>query len=48
VFIASGYSETDRVKEALKIGAISYIKKPYYLHKIGIPVKETLLQRYPA
>ena len=40
--IASGYSETERVKEALQIGARSYIKKPYHLEKIGVAVKEAL------
>ncbi|MGD0210210.1 MAG: response regulator [Desulfomonilia bacterium] len=40
--IASGYSETDRVKEAMKMGAVSYIKKPYLFQKIGVAVKEAL------
>jgi two-component system, cell cycle sensor histidine kinase and response regulator CckA len=40
--IASGYSETDRVKEVQKLGAGEYIKKPYTLEKIGIAVKEEL------
>ena len=40
--IASGYSDTDRVKEALRIGALSYIKKPYLFQKIGVAVKEAL------
>ena len=40
--IASGYSETDRVKEAQRLGAGEYIKKPYTLEKIGIAVKEEL------
>ena len=37
--ITSGYSETDRVKEAQRLGAESYIKKPYNLEKIGLSVK---------
>jgi PAS domain S-box-containing protein len=37
--ITSGYSETDRVKEAQKLGATSYVKKPYLLEKIGRVVK---------
>ena len=41
--IASGYSDTDRVKEALRIGAVSYIKKPYLLQKIGVAIKEALI-----
>ena len=40
--IASGFSETDRVKEAQRLGAGKYIKKPYTLEKIGIAVKEEL------
>jgi PAS domain S-box-containing protein len=40
--IASGFSETDRVKEAQRLGAGKYIKKPYTLEKIGIAVKEGL------
>ncbi len=40
--IASGYSDTDRVKEALRIGAVSYIKKPYLLQKIGVAIKDAL------
>jgi len=38
--IASGFSETERVKEALRLGASQYIKKPYTLEKIGLAVKE--------
>jgi PAS domain S-box-containing protein len=40
--IASGYSETDRVKEAQKLGATSYVKKPYLLDKIGQVVRDEL------
>ncbi len=40
--IASGFSETQRVKEAQRLGAGKYIKKPYDLEKIGIAVKEEL------
>ncbi len=38
--IASGYSETERVKEVREIGARRYIKKPYSLEEIGVAVKE--------
>jgi signal transduction histidine kinase len=37
--IASGYSETDRVKAAQKLGAGAYVKKPYTLESIGLAVK---------
>ena len=40
--IASGYSETHRVKEARKLGAGQYIRKPYTLEKIGISVRDEL------
>jgi YesN/AraC family two-component response regulator len=40
--IASGYSETDRVKEAQRLGVGQYIKKPYSLENIGIAVKKEL------
>jgi PAS domain S-box-containing protein len=40
--IASGFSETDRVKEAQRLGAGAYIKKPYTLEKIGMAVKAEL------
>ena len=40
--IASGFSETDRVKELQRLGAGAYIKKPFLLEKIGIAVKEEL------
>ncbi|MBL7178270.1 MAG: PAS domain S-box protein [Desulfobacteraceae bacterium] len=40
--IASGFSETDRVKEAKRLGAGAYVKKPYVLEKIGVVIKEEL------
>ena len=40
--IASGYSESERVKEAQKIGAGAYIKKPYLIEKFGRAVKKGL------
>jgi len=40
--IASGSSETGRVKEAQRLGAGKYIKKPYTLEKIAQAVKEEL------
>jgi two-component system cell cycle sensor histidine kinase/response regulator CckA len=33
--IASGYSESDRVREAQRLGVGGYIQKPYTLHKIA-------------
>lgn len=40
--IASGFSETDSVKEVQGLGAGGYIKKPFLLEKIGLAVKEEL------
>ena len=40
--IASGYSESIRVKEALELGAGTYVKKPYLLEKIGHAIRAEL------
>ncbi len=40
--IASGYSKTERVKEAQRLGAGEYIKKPYTFEKIGLAVRAAL------
>ncbi len=40
--IASGFSETDRVREAQRLGAGAYVKKPYLLQQIGLAVRGEL------
>ncbi|TKB12376.1 DUF3365 domain-containing protein [Desulforhopalus sp. IMCC35007] len=40
--IASGFSESDRLKEAQHLGAGEYVKKPYSLERIGMAVKNGL------
>ena len=40
--IASGFSATDRVTEAHKLGVGTYIKKPYLMGEIGIAIKHEL------
>lgn len=40
--IASGYAENERVREALRIGAGAYIKKPFTLEVIGVAVRSEL------
>ena len=40
--IASGFSETDRVKNAQRLGAGKYIKKPYTIESLGLAVKQEL------
>jgi PAS domain S-box-containing protein len=42
--IASGFSETQEVKTAQKLGAGNYIKKPYILEKIGLAIREELVK----
>jgi DNA-binding NtrC family response regulator len=42
VIIASGFSETDRVREAIKLGAGAYIKKPYSIEEIGLAIRKEL------
>jgi PAS domain S-box-containing protein len=46
--IASGYSETDRVKKAQQLGAGKYVKKPYTVQKIGLAVKSELEKQQRA
>lgn len=40
--IASGFSETDRVRELQRMGAGEYIRKPYSLERIGLSVRKAL------
>jgi len=40
--IASGFSETEHVKETLRLGAGAYIKKPYSFEEIGRIIKDEL------
>lgn len=40
--IVSGFSETDRVRKAQKMGAGAFVRKPYILEKIGFAVRTEL------
>jgi signal transduction histidine kinase/CheY-like chemotaxis protein len=40
--LVSGFSQTDRVREAQRLGAGAYIKKPYVLETIGMALREEL------
>jgi CheY-like chemotaxis protein len=40
--IVSGFSETERVKKALELGAGAYVRKPYILEKIGMAIRKEL------
>jgi len=43
--IVSGFSETERIKEAQRLGAGPYVKKPYLMASIGRAVRDELLNR---
>jgi DNA-binding NarL/FixJ family response regulator len=45
--ITSGFSETDRVKEAQKLGAGAYVKKPYLMETFAIAVRTELDKKTP-
>ena len=40
--IVSGFSETERVKEAQNLGAGAYIKKPYVMETLGMAIRNEL------
>jgi signal transduction histidine kinase/ActR/RegA family two-component response regulator len=40
--LVSGFSETEWVKEAQKLGAGAYVRKPYLMEKIGVAVRDEL------
>jgi PAS domain S-box-containing protein len=40
--LVSGFSETERVRETQRLGAGSYVRKPYLLEKIGLAVRNEL------
>jgi len=40
--IVSGFSETEKVREAQALGAGAYVRKPYMLEKIGLAIRQEL------
>ena len=40
--VASGYAETDRVREIRRLGAGAYLKKPYTLEKLALAIRREL------
>jgi len=40
--IVSGFAQTKRVKQAQRLGAGTYVKKPFLLQKIGLAVRKEL------
>jgi len=45
VILVSGFSETERVGEAQKLGAGAYVKKPYVLERIGVAIRDELAKK---
>ena len=46
--LVSGYAETERVQQALRLGAGAYVRKPYALEKIGEAVRKELDKNPPS
>jgi signal transduction histidine kinase/DNA-binding response OmpR family regulator len=46
--IASGFSETERVKEAERLGVGKYIRKPYTMQILGKAIREVMESSTPA
>ena len=40
--LVSGFSETDRVRKAQRLGAGGYVKKPYVMETIGLALRKEL------
>jgi CheY-like chemotaxis protein len=40
--IVSGFSETERVREAQDLGAGTFVRKPYIMEKIGLAARQEL------
>ncbi len=45
--IVSGFSETDRIRQAQEIGAGEFIRKPYTMEKIGLSIRKELDRKCP-
>lgn len=43
--LVSGFSETERVREAQQLGAGTYVKKPYLMEKIGVAIRDELARK---
>ena len=43
--IVSGFSETDRVRSAQKLGVGAYVRKPYVLEQLGVAIRNELHKR---
>ena len=45
VILTSGYAETDRVKQAQKLGAGAFIRKPYAMEGLGQEIRKELARK---
>ena len=45
VIIASGFSETQSIREIQRLGSIQYLKKPYTMERIGLAIRGELVKR---
>nr|WP_321465261.1 cache domain-containing protein [uncultured Desulfobulbus sp.] len=43
--ITSGFSQTDRVAEAIRLGVGQYIKKPYMISNLGLAIRKELARK---
>jgi len=46
--IVTGFAKTDRVEEALRLGAGGYVKKPYVIGNLGSAVRRELDRGFPG
>ena len=44
--LVSGFSETERVRDAQKLGAGAYVRKPYGMEKIGVVIRNELKRQH--
>ena len=44
MIIVSGFSKSDRVKAARKLGAGAYVRKPYIKEKLGLAVRKNWIR----
>ena len=42
IIIVSGYSDSDRIKEACRLGVKAYVKKPYTIETLGAEVRKII------
>ena len=43
--VASGFTETDRVKAVQRLGAGTFIRKPYHVETVGLAIHSALAKK---